>query len=67
MKHTDVVISVKTDITEILYTHNSPTRLGLFLESMGTQKYTVVKGNDLAWVQQVIKNLEQGYSYVKGN
>lgn len=63
----DVIISVKTDITEILYTHNSPTRLGLFLETMGTQNYTIIKGGDLAWVQQVIKNLQQGYSYLNSH
>jgi len=45
-------------------TANNPTILGLILQSKTPKdKYEIVEGLELAWVQQVIENVKQGYPY----
>jgi hypothetical protein len=44
---------------------DSPTQLGKLLET--TANCHILTGSDLAWVQQVQKNLSTGYSYQEAN
>ena len=45
-------------------TTSSPTELGCILES-AKNGYLILSGCEYAWVQQVITNLKQGYSYIE--
>ena len=50
-----------TDGAEI-YKFTSPTKLGCFLEAQ--PNWLLLNGDDLVWVQQVVKNLRSNYSYL---
>ena len=61
MKHSEVYVKV----SNMIYTFNSPTRLGVFLETMNPQQKYELNDRGYSWAQQVQTNLKNGYSYLE--